>query len=81
MTCPNVVFGMGQAKGDGPNVTEPNLRFPVVFLRKSSVFCKNLRFSAVSCTLQMLEFPGEGANLRKSAVFCESLRFGFSLSP
>ena len=41
----------------------------------------NLRFSAVSCALQMLEFPGEGVNLRKSAVFCENLLFGLSLSP
>ena len=50
------------------------------FLRRSSVFCENLRFSPVSCALQMLEFPGEGVNLRKSAVFCENLRFGLSLS-
>ena len=26
--------------------------------------------SAVSCALQMLEFPGEEVNLQKSAVFC-----------
>ena len=64
-------------------MTEPNLRFPAVFCEnlKNSVFCENLWFSAVSCALQMLEFPGEGVNLRKSAVFCENLRFGFSLSP
>ena len=43
----------GRAKGDGPKVTEPNLRFP-------TVFCENLQFAAVSCTLQMLEFPREG---------------------
>ena len=42
-----------RAKGDGPKATEPNLQFP-------AVFCENLRFSAVSCALQMLEFPGEG---------------------
>ena len=70
----------GRAKGDAPKVTEPNLRFPAVFLRKYSVFCENLRFSAVSCALQMLEFPPEGVDLRKSAVLCENLRFGLSLS-
>ena len=67
----------GRAQGDGPKeakVTEPNLRFP-------AVFCENLRFSAASCPLQMLQFPGERVNLRKSAVFCKNLRFGFSLSP
>ena len=37
------------------------------FLQRSSVFCENLRFSAVSCALQMLELPGERVNLRKSA--------------
>ena len=46
-------------------MTEPNLRFPVVF-------CENLRFflrkSVVSCALQMLEFQGE-------RVICENLRF------
>ena len=30
---------------------------------ESPVFCENLQFSAVSCTLQMLEFPGEGVTL------------------
>ena len=38
---------------------------------RSSVFCENLRFSAVSCALQ--EFPGEGwicKNLRFSAKIC-----------
>ena len=54
-------------------VTEPNLRFP-------AVFCENLRFSAVSCALRMLEFPGEGVNLQKSAVFFENLRFGLSVT-
>ena len=70
----------GRAKADAPKVTEPNLRFP-------AVFCENLWFSAKicgflrkSCALQMLEFPGEGANLQKSAVLCENLRFGLSLS-
>ena len=48
-------------------------------LQKSSVFCKNLWFSAVSCALEMLEFPGERKNLSKSAVFCENLRFGLAL--
>ena len=33
----------------------------------------NLRFSAVSCALQMLEFAGEGVNLQESAVFCEKI--------
>ena len=50
-------------KGDGPKVTESNLRFAAV------VFCGNLRFPAVSCALQVLEFLGEGGvNLRNSAV-------------
>ena len=49
------------------NVTEPNLQFLAVL--KSSVFCENLLFSAVSCGLKMLEFPREGANLRKSAFW------------
>ena len=65
---------LDRAKGDAPKVTEANLRFP-------AVFCENLRFSAKTCALQMLEFPGEGVNLRKSAVFCENLRFARSLSP
>ena len=39
----------GRAEGDGPKVTELNLRF-------AAVFCENLRF-------QMLEFPEEGVNL------------------
>ena len=56
----------GRAKGDGPKVTYPNLRFPAVFCKKSSV----------SCALHMLEFPGEGVNLRKSAVFCDNLVLG-----
>ena len=56
-------------------MTEPNLQLPVSakifgFLRKCVVFC----------TLQMIEFAGEGVNLRKSAVFRENLRFGLSLS-
>ena len=58
----------GRAKGDGPKVTEPNLQC-------HAVFCGNLLFSAVSCALQMLEFPGEGVNLRKSAVFCDQSAF------
>ena len=53
----------GQAQGDGTKVTEPNLRFPAVFLRKSSVFCAKI------FALKMLEIPGEGVNLQKSAVF------------
>ena len=51
------------------------------FLRFSAKIFGFLRKSAVSCALQVLEFPGEGVNLRKSAIFCESLRFGLSLSP
>ena len=66
---------------NGPKVTEPNLRFSCGFLRKSSVFCENLRFSAAPCALHMLEIPGEGVNLRKSAVFSENLRFRLSLPP
>ena len=54
-------------------MSEPNLRKSSAvscgFLRKSSVFCENLWFSAVSCALQMLAFPGEGVNLWKSVVF------------
>ena len=45
---PNDV-SLGRATGDGPEVTEPNLRFP-------AVFCESQRFSAVSCALQILEF-------------------------
>ena len=52
--------------GDGPKVTEPNLRFP-------AVFCDNLQFSEVFCVLQMLEFPGKGVNLRKSAFWARSV--------
>ena len=44
-------------------MTEPNLQFP-------AVSCENLRFSAVSYALQMLEFPGERVNLQKSVFFC-----------
>ena len=52
-----------------------NLRFP-------AVFCENLRFSAVSCALQMLAWISRRrGNLRNSAVFCENLRLGLSLSP
>ena len=49
-------------------MTEPNLRLP-------AVFCENLRFSAVSCALQMLEFPGEGVNLRKICGFLRKSAF------
>ena len=60
----------------------PWRRSPICgFLRSSAKIFGFLRKSAVSCALQMLEFPGEGMNLRKSAVFCENLRFGRSLSP
>ena len=59
----------------------------VTDLRWQSPICGFLRFSAkiwsfsaVSCALQILEFPGEGWNLRKSAAFFENLRFGLSLS-
>ena len=62
-------------------MTEPNLRFPVVFCENLRLPAKDLRFSAVSRGLQMLEFPGEGVNLLESAVFCVNLRFGLSLSP
>ena len=43
------------------------------FLQNSSVFCENLRFSAVSCSLQMLDFSGEEwtcENQRFSAKIC-----------
>ena len=63
-----------------PKVTEPNLRFPAVFLRKSAVSCEYPRFSAVSCTLQMLGISrrrGESAKicgfLRKSAFWALSV--------
>ena len=66
-------------------VTDLRWRSPIcsflrVFARIFGFSCENLRFSVVSCALQMLEFLGEGVNLRKSAVFCENLRFGLSLS-
>ena len=51
------------------------------FLRFSSKVLGFLRNSAVSCALQMLEFPGEAVNLQRSVVFCENLGFGLSLSP
>ena len=70
------ILGVQGLKGDG---AQPAVSCS--FLRKSSVFCEDLRFPAVSRALQMLEFPGEGVNLRKSAVFCENLRFKLSLSP
>ena len=54
---------------------EPNLR-------RSSVFWENLWFSAVSCALQMLEFPEGGVNLRKSEVFCKKYAlWALSMSP
>ena len=53
----------------------------VTHLRCRSPICGFLRKSAVSCALQMLEFPGEGVHLRKSVVFCKNLCFGLSLSP
>ena len=48
---------------------------PAVFCEDLRFSVKNLQFSAVSCALYMLEFPGEGANLRKSVAFCENLCF------
>ena len=63
--------------GDGPKVTDPDLWFP-------SGFCEDQWFSAVSCALRMLQFPGEpgeGVNRQKSAIFCENLHFGPGLSP
>ena len=68
------ILSRAELKVTDLKVTEPNLRFP-------AFFCENLRLSALSCALQMLHFPGEGANLPKSAVFCKNLRFGLSLSP
>ena len=65
-------------------VTHLRWRTPICgflqFSEKVFGFLRNLRFSAVSCALQMLEFPREGVNLRKSAVFCENLRFGLSVT-
>ena len=61
------------AEGDGPKVTEPNLRFSAVFCENLRFSAKNLRFSAVSCALQMLESRRKGEStkicgfLRKSA--------------
>ena len=72
----------GRARGDAPKVTEPNLRFPAVFLPKSAVFCKNLLFSPKICAPPNAGISRRrGESLRKSAVFCENLRFGRSLSP
>ena len=50
------------------------------FLGKSAFSAEICVFSAVSCALQMLESPGEGANLR-NGFLRENLRFGLSLSP
>ena len=48
-------------------MTDPNLQFP-------AVFCENLRCSAVSCALWMLEFLGRrGVKLRKDLRFCAKL--------
>ena len=54
----------GRAKGDGAQ--------SAVFLRFSA---KIFGFSAVSCALQMLEFPGEGVNLRKISGFLRKSSF------
>ena len=53
----------GRAKGDGPKVTEPNLRFP-------AVFCENLRFAAKICGF--LRSPNAGLSRRRgeSAKIC-----------
>ena len=69
----------GRAQGDGPKVTEPNLRFP-------AVFCENLlRFSAVSCALQNAVISRRGGEpakicgfLRKSAFSALSLSLSLS---
>ena len=65
-----------ELKADAPKVTGAQ---SCGFLRFSAITFDFLRKSAVSCALQMLEFPGEGVKLRKSAVFCDNLRFGLSL--
>ena len=60
-------FDWGRAKGDGPKVMEPNLRFP-------AVFCENLRFSATICGF--LRPPNAGICRRRgeSAKICGFLR-------
>ena len=45
----------GRAKGDGPKVTEPNLRFP-------PVFCENLRFAAKICGFLRKSAPSKCLN-------------------
>ena len=57
---------VGRAKGEGPTVTEPNLRFP-------AVFCENLRFSAkLGRCERVLHFMGREVqgrqNFRTQAV-------------
>ena len=54
-----------RAKGDGPKVTEPNLRKSRGSLRKSAVSCENLRFPA----------PSECLNFQEKGWICENLRF------
>ena len=52
------------------NMIAPKCRkWPSGFLRKSSVFCESLRFSAVPCAIHMPQFPGDGVNI------CENWRF------
>ena len=48
-------------------VTEPNLRFPVVFCEKSAVFLPALQVLAI--------FKEKGVSLRKSAVFLRKSAF------
>ena len=60
-----------ELKGDGPKVTEPNLRFP-------AVFCENLlRFSARICGFLRFPAPSKCLNSRRrgeSAKICGFLR-------
>ena len=59
---------MGRAKGDAPKVTEPNLRFPVVF-------CENLRFPAKICGFLWFPAPSKCWNFQEKGRICENLRF------
>ena len=58
---------LGRAKGDDPKVTEPNLR-------KSSVFCENLRFSVKICGFLQFPAPSKCWNFQEKGWICKNLR-------
>ena len=64
----NPLESQGRAKGDGPKVTEPNLRFP-------AVFCENLRFSAKICGFLRFPAPSKCWKFQEKGYICENLRF------